>query len=369
MKISEISLAIEQIAPLKLAQSWDNVGLLIGNPKRQIKKILMTIDITKDVLAEARQFKADMILAYHPTIWDGLKKVTAGGEGDIVYQLIRADIAVFVIHTALDAAVGGVNDGLAELVGITDAKPIGDYVANPAGDRYKLVMFVPKDSLDKVSGAIFKAGAGHIGNYSNCGFGGQGMGSFKPLAGAHPAIGDIGRKEYVEEVRFETIVPAHLLGEVVGAMKNAHPYEEPAFDVFKISDTEKFGLGRMGELPKPLTVKQIVAAIKRKTGAKAVGIVGNANRKVKTAAVCAGSCGKIINSVIAAKCDLYVTGELKHHQAMAAQEAGLCCLCLSHSVSERFILKKLAQRLQKFIKTVTIKVSSKDADPFAWKNI
>jgi dinuclear metal center YbgI/SA1388 family protein len=310
-----------------------------------------------------------MILAYHPTIWDGLKKVTAGGEGDIVYQLIRADIAVFAIHTALDAAVGGVNDGLAELVGITNAKPIGDYVANPAGDMYKLVVFVPKGSLEKVSSAIFKAGAGHIGNYSSCGFGTAGTGSFKPLESAHPAIGSVGRKEYVEEVRFETIVPAHLLGEVVGAMKKAHPYEEPAFDVFKISDTEKFGLGRMGELPKPSTVKQIIAAIKRKTGAKSVGIVGNPNRKVKTAAVCAGSCGKIINSVIAAKCDLYVTGELKHHQAMAAQESGLCCLCLSHTVSERFILKKLAQRLQKFLKTATIKVSGKDADPFAWKNI
>ena len=125
----------------------------------------------------------------------------------------------------------------------------------------------------------------------------------------------------------------------------------------------------MGELPKPLTIKQIIAAIKRKTGAKAVGIVGNANRRVKTAAVCAGSCGKIINSVMAAKCDLYVTGELKHHQALAAQEAGLYCLCLSHSVSERFILKKLAQRLQKLVKTATIRVSTTDVDPFVWKNI
>jgi dinuclear metal center YbgI/SA1388 family protein len=369
MKINEIASAIEKIAPLKLAQSWDNVGLLIGNPKKEIKKILMTIDITKDVLAEAKRFKADMILAYHPTIWDGLKKITAGGEGDIVYQLIRTDMAVFCIHTALDAAIGGVNDGLAEIIGITNAKPIGDYVANPAGDMYKLVVFMPKDALNKVSQAIFKAGAGHIGNYSNCGFRVAGKGSFKPLPGAHPAIGTVGREEYVEEMQFETIVPAKILPEVVSVMKKAHPYEEPAFDVFKIYDTEKFGLGRMGELNKPQSVKQIITAIKRKTGAKAVGIVGDTNRKVRTAAVCAGSCGKIINSIIAAKCDLYVTGELKHHQALAAQEAGLCCLCLSHSVSERFIIKKLAQRLQKLIKTVTITVSNNDADPFVWKNI
>ena len=228
---------------------------------------------------------------------------------------------------------------------------------------------MPKTELNKVSQAIFKAGAGHIGNYSNCGFNALGVGRFKPLAGAHPAIGAVGRAEYVEEIRFETVVPANMLSEVVGAMKKAHPYEEPAFDIFRIHDTEKFGLGRMGSLAKPMAVKQIIAVIKRKTGAKAIGIVGNANGKVKTAAVCAGLCGKIISSIIAAKCELYVTGELKHHQALAAQEAGLCCLCLSHSVSERFILKKLAQRLQKLAKTVTIAVSNKDADPFLWKNV
>jgi dinuclear metal center YbgI/SA1388 family protein len=282
---------------------------------------------------------------------------------------VRADIAVFCIHTALDAAVGGVNDGLAELVGIVDAKPIGDYVSSPTGDIYKLVVFVPKEAISRVSQAIFKAGAGHIGNYSNCGFNALGVGSFRPLSGARPAIGSIGHTEYVEEVRFETIVPASILSDIIGAMKKAHPYEEPAFDIFKIHDTGKFGLGRMGSLQKPQSVKQIIAAIKRKTGAKAVGIVGNPNRKAETAAVCAGSCGKIINSVIAAKCDLYVTGELKHHQALAAQEAGLCCLCLSHSISERFILKKLAQRLQKLVKTATIRVSTKDTDPFVWTNV
>ena len=153
-------------------------------------------------------------------------------------------------------------------------------------------------------------------------------------------------------------------------MKKAHPYEEPAFDVFKIYDTEKFGLGRMGELAKPQIGKADYRRNQtqnRRKGRRHCRQMPN--RKVKTAAVCAGSCGKIINSVIAAKCDLYVTGELKHHQAIAAQEAGLCCLCLSHTVSERFILKKLAQRLQKLIKTVTIRVSNKDADPFLWKNI
>jgi dinuclear metal center YbgI/SA1388 family protein len=369
MKVSDITQAFEELAPLSLAQSWDNVGLLIGSASQPVRKVLCTIDITQAVLDEARRFGANIIVSYHPTIWDGLKKITDNGPGSIVYQLVRANIAVYSMHTALDAAAGGVNDGLAELVGIENASPIGDYVANPAGDTYKIVVFIPLDAIDTVAVAMFAAGAGRIGNYSNCGFGVEGTGTFLPLAGAKPAIGAVGRQESVREVRFESIVPANKVADVLAAMRKNHPYEMPAFDVIKLHDTAKFGLGRMGLLARPQTIAQIVAGIKKITGAKAIGFVGDSNRKVRKAAVCAGSCGRIINSVLAAGCDLYVTGELKHHQALAAQEAGLSCLCLSHSVSERFILTKLVAQLQKTLKPVTIKVSKKDADPFVWKNI
>ncbi len=370
MKIKNIAEKIEEIIPLNLAQDWDNVGLLIGDSQKDVRNILLTIDITRDVAAEAKKLKADLIISYHPVIWDALKKITAEGPTDVVYDLIRSDISVFSIHTALDSAVGGVNDGLAEIVGIVDGEPIGDYVANPAGDNYKLVVFVPVKSATKVSNAIFAAGAGAIGNYSHCGFGAEGTGTFLPQKGARPAIGRRGKLEKVDEMRFETIVPTDRLDEVVTAMKKAHPYDIPAFDVFKLHDTETpFGLGRIGELTKPVRISQIIKRIKKVTGAKAVGLVGNQNRLVRRAAVCAGSCGKIINSVISARADLYLTGELKHHQALAAQEAGLTCICLSHTLSERFILKKFARQLQKQIKTVKIRVSKKDADPFKWKNV
>ena len=185
-----------------------------------------------------------------------------------------------------------------------------------------------------------------------------------------PSIGKKGRLEKVPEIKFETIVPEDKLETVIVAMKKAHPYETPAFDVFKLyNKPDKFGLGRIGKLAKPLSIKQIIGRIKNSTGAKAVGLVGNEKQLVETAAVCAGSCGKIINSVIAANVDLYVTGELKHHQALAAQEAGLACICLSHSVSERFILDKFAKQLQEKLKQVTIRISRKDADPFIWKSI
>jgi len=370
MKVKDIAQIIETIAPLKLAQSWDNVGLLIGDSNKTVKKTLLTIDLTADVLAEAKRLKTDLIISYHPVIWDGLKKITPDGPAAPVYNAIKSDIAVFSIHTALDAAIGGVNDGLAQIIGLENSEPIGDFVTPPFADNYKLVVFVPVKSLEKVSNAVFKAGAGTIGNYRNCGFGAIGEGSFLPLEGSHPAIGKKGKLEKVTEIRFETIVPAEKIDAVVAAMKKAHPYEMPAYDVIKLYPTDsKFGLGRIGFLKNPLSLDKIIAKIKRQTGAKAIGIVGREKRIVKKAAVCAGSCGKIINQVIASNADLYLTGELKHHQALAAQEAGLTCLCLSHTVSERFILKKLAAQLQKRLKLVKISVSKTDLDPFNWKKI
>ncbi len=370
MKVNNIIKQIEQIAPPRLAQDWDNTGFLVGDTNQQVKNILLTIDITEAVVGEAKKLKAGMIISYHPVIWDGLKQVTADGPGNIVYQLVQAGISVYSIHTSLDVVTDGVNDGLAEMVGIIDARPIGDYVQDETKDNYKLIVFVPTAAIDKVTNAVFEAGAGWIGNYSHCGFKVPGRGSFLPREGAKPAIGKKGKLETVEEIRFECIVPAARLDVVLAAMKKAHPYEEPAFDVFKLCNPQdKLGLGRIGRLATPTPLSQIITKIKRQTGAKAIGIVGRDKHIVRKAAVCAGSCGKIINQVIAQRVDLYVTGELKHHQALAAQEANLTCLCLSHSVSERFILKKLAKQLQKQLKGVKIAVSKKDADPFVWKEL
>ncbi len=370
MKAKDIGAVVEKIAPLGLAQSWDNVGLLIGDPDRPIKNILLTIDITQAVVAEAKALKTDLILAYHPVIWNGLKQIRTDDGSRTVYELIRAGIAVFCIHTALDAVGGGVNDGLAEIVGIEDPKPIGDYVEYSPQEAYKLVVFVPVNALAAVSNAVFEAGAGWIGNYRDCGFHTNGTGTFLPLEGANPAIGKQGKLEQVREYRFETIVPAARLQAVVEAMKKSHPYEMPAFDVIKLFDyASRFGLGRIGTLAQPMRLDRIIEQVKRRTGAKAVGLVGDQKRLVRKAAVCAGTCGEILNLVIAGGADLYLTGELKHHQALAAQEAGLTCICLSHTVSERFILKKVAGQVKKLAKDLNVRVSKKDADPFTWKNV
>ena len=370
MKISDISKTINSMIPLNLAQDWDNVGLLIGDENVEVKNVFMAIDITRDVLAEAKKAKAELILSYHPIIWDGLKKVTAGGEGSIVYDIIKSGLHVFSIHTAYDVVKGGVNDALASVVGIEDAKTLGDFIPDPQGEMDKVVVFVPQKALKKVTNAMFKAGAGNIGNYSECGFSTEGIGSFRPLEGAMPTIGIEGELETVAEYRFEAIVPSEKTSKVIEAMKIAHPYEMPAFDVIKIKNTlPAMGLGRIGKLAKATPLKDIMANIKKIIGAETAGIIGKENRKIKTAAVCAGSCGKVLNNAIANGVDLYLTGELKHHQALMAQEAGITCVCLSHTVSERFVLSQLAKELKSKMPTLKFKVSKKDADPFKWKKI
>ena len=370
MKINDVIAEVEKIAPPGLALDWDNVGLLVGDGGRGVKNILMTIDVTGAVVAEAKKNKAELILSYHPVIWDGLKTVAAERAGAIVYKLVRSNIAAYSMHTSVDIALGGVNDALAEMVGIVDAEPIGDYVVNPADDKFKLTVFIPVDAVNKVSDAVFAAGAGSIGNYSNCGFAAEGVGSFKPLKGSAPSVGRKGKIEKVSEMRFETVVPAGRIGAVVEAMLKAHPYEMPAYDVIKLAETQnRYGLGRIGSVAGTTSLDVILERIKKETGAEVAGIIGKEKRRVRTAAVCAGSCGKIINNVIAAECDLYVTGELKHHQALAAREAGVTVVCLSHTVSERFILKKIAKDLRKCLKSVKISVSKQDKDPFNWKTI
>ncbi len=368
MNVKNIAAIIDEQVPLKLAQDWDNVGLLVGRDNKTVKNILLTIDVTKDVVAEAKRLKTDLIVSYHPVIWDGLKQITNQTKNGVILELIQKDIAVFSIHTALDTVCGGVNDGLAEMIGINNPQPLGDFVNDPQGDLYKLVVYIPVESVNMVSKAIFDVGAGHIGNYSRCSFMAEGTGTFYPLQGANPSIGKRGKLEKVSEMRFETIVPATRLQTCIDAMLDAHPYETPAYDCFRLyNHIDKYGLGRIGKLAKPQKISTLIQKIKRATGVKAVGIVGNANRTATSAAVCAGTCGKIVNQAIAAGADLYLTGELKHHEALAAREAGLTCLCLSHTNSERFILKKFANQLKKKLKDVKISISKQDTDPFTWK--
>ena len=370
MKLTRIIPALERIAPPTLAEDWDNVGLLVGDHNQNVRRALLTIDLTAAVFAEAKAKTIDLIIAYHPPLWDPIKKVIAGqGPAPLLHDIIRAGIAVYSLHTSLDSVPGGINDLLADIVGIADPQPLQPLT--PTDSPFcKLAVFVPAADLDKVSAAVFTAGAGRISadsNYSKCSFRSAGTGTFQGDDKSSPTIGRAGAFEQVEEIRFETVVPTAQLAPVIQAMLAAHSYEEPAYDIFPmLTPPAGLGIGRFGDLAEPTTVDALLESIKKKLKTNVVGLIGSRRRRVKRAAVGAGSCGSILRQVITHGCDFYLTGELKHHHALELQEAGVTTACVSHSVSERVILPRLARTLSRDLPTLDITVSRKDRDPFTW---
>jgi dinuclear metal center YbgI/SA1388 family protein len=360
MKLFEIVKSLEQIAPPAGAESWDNVGLLAGDPNQDISKIILTIDYSPPVAQEARAGGCDLVIAYHPPIFQPLKRLMAGNA---VFDAIRRGVAIYSPHTALDVAEGGTNDMLADVLGLSDAKPLKLVEAKET--QYKLLVCVPIDAVEKVSRAIFDAGAGRIGNYSSCSFRSAGIGTFFGEAGAEPTVGQTGRLEKVDEIRLETVVAIAEVDAVIRALRASHPYEEPAFDlnVLAVPIYEK-GRGRIGSMP-PTARGEIFDRIKRELGIGHLLIAGPVDGTITRAAVCAGSCGNILDDAIKAKAELYLTGEIRHHDAVKAGAAGLTVVCTLHSNSERAVLKRLAKRLTETPGMPGILLSSADRDPIS----
>jgi len=369
MKVSRIVQALEAIAPPSMAQEWDNVGLLVGDPSRQTSALLLCIDLTEETLSEAVRAKAGMVLAYHPVIFKPLSRITADAV-PVLYQVVRRGLAVYSTHTALDAAPGGTNDILAEAMGLEDRRPL-----EPAGDdsQCKVVVFVPPDEASRVADAAFAAGAGRIGNYAECAFFCHGIGSFFGQPGAHPRVGQAGRREVAEELRLEMIAPVSKAAEVCAAIRAVHSYEQPAIDVYPLRQHPPgYGMGRIGRLSRPVTVGTLINRLKRATKLKRVLVASGAAGRgrnglgslVSTAACCAGSCGSVFRSAIKAGATFYLTGEMRHHDALEAAAAGMTVVCLGHSNSERIALRRLAERLNVVLPGLKVLVSKRDRDPF-----
>jgi dinuclear metal center YbgI/SA1388 family protein len=352
---------MEQIAPLRYAESWDNVGLLAGDPEQNVGRVMLTIDYTSGVAAEAVEGKCDCVIAYHPPIFQAMKRVTAGS---LVFDAIRRGIAIYSPHTALDAAEGGTNDVLADALMMVDRGPMK--LLEGKATQYKLVTFVPKEAVEKVSAALFAAGAGRIGEYSSCSFRSEGTGTFFGEAGSKPTVGRAGKLEQVEEVRLETLVPIQSVDGIVRALKQAHPYEEAAFDLVQLAAApENIGVGRVGKMPGEATAEMLVNHLKRELEIDHVLMAGDANQIIKRAAVCAGAGGSFLDEAMAQKADLYVTGEMRHHDALRAMKAGMVVVCTLHSNSERAVLKRLRDRLIQKLPGLGVQVAQQDRDPFA----
>lgn len=356
---------MQSIAPSGLAQSWDNVGLIVGDAEGVVRKVLLAIDLTRPVLDEAVERGIDLLLVYHPPIFKPITSLRAQSTGmdALVFGCIQAGIAIYSPHTALDAAEAGTNDVLAESCGAVESIPLVDVEA-PGGELVKVAVYVPTADADAVAEAMFDAGAGHIGKYSHCSFRAPGTGTFLGGPDANPAIGVKGRLERVEEVRLETIVPHKNLAGVVAALRAAHPYEEPAFDLYTMRPQPTGGIGRVGTLPKPVALSSLAKKLARTTQAANVQLVGKPQQYIERVIVVAGAAGSLPFQYPLTDNDAIITGEMRHHDALEVQRIGCGAVILGHWASERPVLPSLASCLAKRLPYAQFALSRADIDPF-----
>lgn len=352
--------ALERIAPTRHAQSWDNVGLLAGDPRLEVRGALLAIDYTEQVAQEREGLGCELVIAYHPPIFTPLKRVVAGG---LVFDAIRRGVAIYSPHTALDVAEGGTNDVLCDVLAVSRRSPLK--LADTKSTQCKLVTFVPQDALDAVSRALFDAGAGRIGQYSACSFRSSGTGTFYGEQGTRPAVGQPGKLEVQPEVRIETVVAIENISAVVEALRASHPYEEPAFDLNQLAaPPEGVGIGRVGQFDHPVERRELFDRIKRGLEIDHLLIAGPTEGPVSRVAACAGACGELLDDALHQGAQLYLTGEMRHHEALKAARAGLTVVCTLHSNSERATLRRLKQRLEEGLPGLACHLSRLDRDPF-----
>ena len=336
--------AMERLAPRYLAESWDNVGLLLGSPAQMITKLLITLDVTEAVARQAVHDGIDMIITHHPILFKAVNNIrTDLPQGRLLASLLKANIAVYAAHTNLDIATGGVNDILVNKLKLQDAQPLA---VSYTEKLCKLVVFVPMTHMEIVRRAISEAGAGHVGNYSHCTFSSNGTGSFLPLDGAKPFIGSRGVVEYVEEARLETIMPEKISRQVLRAMLKAHPYEEVAYDLYELSNPgHSLGIGRVGKLKEPMMLAEFIAQVKVTLGLESVSVAGPRDKIVKKVAVCGGSGAGFINKAAFAGADVFITGDVKYHEAQDALTAGIVVIDAGHFATEQPVVPFLAEYL------------------------
>lgn len=361
----EIVQLFEQFSPKNLAMEGDKIGLQIGSLNRKVERVMIALDVLENVVDEAIEKNVQLIIAHHPPIYRALQKLsTETPQGRMIEKLIKHDIAVYAAHTNLDVAIGGVNDLLAEALGIKNAEVLVNTHEIPLK---KIAVYVPNESAEQVRQALGNAGAGFIGNYSHCSFSAEGTGRFLPGEGTNPYIGKPGELEAVEEVRIETVVPETILKKTISAMLKAHPYEEVAFDVYPLENgSDQLGLGRIGTVEET-TLREFSEHVKKALEVNQVRVVGNFDAKVRKVAVLGGDGNKYFHQAKFKGADVYVTGDIYYHTAHDAMMAGLNMIDPGHNV-EKVMKKGVARVLSRLFAEsdyeVEIFPSQLNTDPF-----
>jgi dinuclear metal center YbgI/SA1388 family protein len=365
--LREITDRVHGWYPPGSAEAWDAVGLVAGDPDRSVAKVMFAVDPTGPVAVEAAAWGADLLVVHHPLFLKpvhGVARTTPKARALGVLQ--DAGCALLTAHTNADGAIGGVSESLALALGLGDLSPL----AATHAQREKLTVYVPGDGADAVREALAGSGAGRIGAYDSASFSSAGRGRFRPLAGASPAIGEIGRLESVDEVRIEVVLDPSLRGAVVAAMLAAHPYEEPAYDVVALQPAAgDTGAGRIGTI-EPTTLADFAAAVSQALPATgtAIRIAGDPARAVRRVAVCGGAGDFLLDTVLATDADVYVTSDLRHHPAAEFTERGGALIDVPHWAAEWTWLPVVADRLRAACAgsgdTVETRVSEIVTDPW-----
>ena len=353
--VREIEAAVERIAPRALAEGWDNCGLQAGDPASEADRVLVALTPLPEVFAEAEEQGADFLLFHHPLIFGGLNFVDTGSyPGNLVSRAIQSGRTVCAAHTNYDAAPGGVSVALAEALGLEG--PLE--VVSPRGEQRKLVVFVPEAHVEPVADALDGAGAGVIGDYRRCTFRTPGTGTFLPGDSANPYLGEQGELERAEEIRLETVVPAHLAARAAEAATAAHPYEETALDLYPVEGHPGgCGYGRVGHLPQPLSPEALTDHVSASLGSPARLVADpEPEKRIARVAVLGGSGGSFVRDAAAAGAQAYVTGDLDYHDALLAESLGLTAIDAGHAATELPALEPLARRLSELV-DVPVEVS------------
>jgi len=363
VKCGDIIEYMQELAPPNLAEDWDNVGLIVGDSKSEVKRVMLCLDATSKVIDEAVECNADMIISHHPLIFKGIKKLNDDNiVGKRIIKLVRNNISLYSAHTNLDTCECGVNQKLAEVLGLQNIRNLNTYREDKV---YKLSVFVPFSHVDVVREAITSEGGGWIGNYSDCTFMTPGIGTFRPLEGTNPFIGSRGKLEKVDEYRLETVVPECKLKKVVDAMLKAHPYEEVAYDIYPLKISGKvFSLGKIGDVDKQVSLNEFVDIVKDKLNIRHVRVIGDYKGVIERVAVFCGSFDRNWVNLNSREFDIVVTGDVKYHDALDIAESGRCVIDAGHFATEQIILPILKNMLSEKFGNVEFILSSMSIDPF-----
>lgn len=360
MKISDIIRLLEQTAPPSLQETYDNAGLLTGSPAWECSGILCTLDATEDVVKEAKQKDCNLIVAHHPIIFGGLKKITGKNYVErTVIAAIKNDIAIYAIHTNLDNIITGVNNRISDTLGLVNRS----ILAPKAGQLMKLYTFVPVEYAEKVRSAIFQAGAGHIGNYSETSFNAEGAGTFKGNEHTNPFVGNKGTRHYEKEIRLETVLPTYLQKQVIAALLQSHPYEEVAYDIVPLTNQNPIvGSGMLGYLPEPVAEETFLQQLKLAFGLKLVRHTKLLNKPISKVALCGGAGSFLTNTAIACGADVYVTADVKYHEFFDA-DSRLVLADIGHWESEQYTIDLLFDILQTNFPTFAVLKTESNTNP------